>query len=210
MKLTSTQIQKIDELLLKEDKIYDELVRLELVDHIASILEERDLSFEESFNEYWHSQEKVLLITNAKKQIENKKQQVESYFWRQFLKPIYLLIIAGLCFGLRSLSTQIGTVEQFVKGSIVVLMVLVLLFFISIRFFSKRNYYYFKSFLNSISIFYVVSLQLSKFLIDKIVDSSLYANMFLVYMGLIIVSFWFFYKTFRFSKTIDDFKVYSG
>jgi hypothetical protein len=207
MKLTSTQIQKIDELLLKEDKIYDELVRLELVDHIASILEEKDLSFEESFNEYWHSQEKVLLITNAKKQIVNKKQQVESYFWRQFLKPIYLLIIAGLCFGLRSLSPQMETVEQFVKGSIVVLMVLVLLFFISIRFFSKRNYYYFKSFLNSISIFYVVSLQLSKFWIDKIVDSSLYANMFLAYIALIIVSFWFFYKTYRFSITLNSFKI---
>ena len=204
MKLTSTQIQKVDELLIKEDKIYDKLARLELVDYIASILEEKDLSFEESFNEYWHSKGKVLLITNAKKQIEIKKEQVENYFWKQFLKPIYLLIIVGLCFGLKSLSAQVETVEQFVKGSIIVLMALVLILFISIKFFSKRNYYYFKSFLNSISIFYVVSLQLSRFWVDKIVDSFLYTNMFLVYMGLIIVSFWFFYKTYRFSKTIDS------
>src|SRR5690606_37816075 len=189
-----------------EDKIYDKLVRLELVDHIASILEEKDLSFEESFNKYWHSQEKVLLITNAKKQIEDKKQQVESYFWRQFLNPVHFLIIASLFYGLRSVSPQMETVEQFVKGSIVVLMVLVLLFFISIRFFSKRNYYYFKSFLNSISIFYVVSLQLSKFWTDKIVDNFLYANVFLAYMSLIMMSFFFFYKTNRYCKTVDSFK----
>src|SRR5690606_25718777 len=150
------------EALLREDKVYDKLIRLELGDHIASIIEEKYLSFDESFNEYWHSSEKVLLITNAKKQIENKKEQVEGYFWRQFLNPIHLLVIAVLFFGLKSLSTQIETFEHFVKGSIIVLMSLVFVLFLSIKFFSKRNYYYFKSFLGSVSIFYVVSLQLSK------------------------------------------------
>ncbi|MFA7444751.1 MAG: hypothetical protein WCY89_02305 [Flavobacteriaceae bacterium] len=210
MKLNNEQIQKINHILLREERIYDKLVRLELVDHIASVLEEKDLSFEESFTEYWHSSEKVLLITNAKKQIENKKEQVEGYFWRQFLNPIHLLVIAVLFFGLKSLSTQIETFEHFVKGSIIVLMSLVFVLFLSIKFFSKRNYYYFKSFLGSVSIFYVVSLQLSNFWRNKITESLPYVNIFLVYISLIIVSFWFFYKTYRYSLTIDSVKKISS
>lgn len=206
MRLTSTQSQKIDEVLLREEKIYDKLVRLELVDHIASVLEEENLSFDDGFKEYWNSAKKVSLITNVKKQIENKKEQVESYFWKQFLNPIHLLVIAIIFFGLRSLSTQMESFEYFVKGSITIFMALVLIFFLLIRFFSKRNYYYFKSFINSISIFYVVSLQLSKYWTDKIVDNFLYANVFLAYMSLIMMSFFFFYKTNRYCKTVDSFK----
>lgn len=209
MRLTSTQSQKIDDILLKKEKIYDKLVRLELVDHIASVLEEENLSFDDGFKEYWNSAKKVSLITNVKKQIENKKEQVESYFWKQFLNPIHLLVIAIIFFGLRSLSTQMESFEYFVKGSITIFMALVLIFFLLIRFFSKRNYYYFKSFINSISIFYVVSLQLSNFWRDVIVQSNVYQSIFMAYICLIIMSFWFFHKTFRFSKTIDDFKVYS-
>lgn len=209
MKFNAKQIQKIDDALLKEDKIYDKLVRLELVDHIASVLEEENIPFDDGFKEYWHSKEKILLITSAKKQIENKKEQVESYFWKQFLKPIHVLIIAVLFFVLRSVFLQIEIFEQFVKASIIVLMSSVLFLFLSIRFFSKHSYYYFKSFLNSIAIFYVVSLQLSNFWRDVIVQSHVYQSVFMAYICLIITSFWFFYKTFRFSKTIDDFKVYS-
>src|SRR5690606_4556679 len=116
------------------------------------------------------------VITNVKKQIDNKKEQVESYFWKQFLNPIHLLIIAIIFFGLRSLSTQMESFEYFVKGSITIFMALVLIFFLLIRFFSKRNYYYFKSFINSISIFYVVSLQLSNFWRDVIVQSNVYQS----------------------------------
>lgn len=205
MKLNKEQIQKINHILLREEKIYDKLVRLELVDHIASVLEEKDLSFEESFTKYWHSKEKVLLITNAKKQIENKKEQVEACFWKQFLNPVHFLLIVGLFYGLKSLSTSIAF-ENFTKGSIIVLMSLVLVLFLSIKFFSKRHYYYFKSFLDAISVFYVVSLQLSKFWIDKIISSFLYTNIFLVYISVITISFWFFYKTYCYTKTIDTIK----
>src|SRR5690606_16524264 len=125
-----------------------------------------------------------------------------------FLNPIHLLVIAILFFGLKSLSVQIESFEYFVKGSITIFMALVIILFLLIRFFSKHNYYYFKSFLNSISIFYVVSLQLSKYWTDKIVDNFLYANVFLAYMSLIMMSFFFFYKTHRYCKTVDSFKKY--
>lgn len=202
MKLNNEQIQKINHSLLREDKIYDNIVRLELVDHIASILEEKELSFEESYKDYWHSKEKVLLITYAKKQIESKKEQVENYFWKQFIKPAHLILILCLFFGLRFVVKQMDSFEAFVEWSIIILMSVMIISFVVERFISKRKYFYIKSLYNSISLFYVVSLQLSKFWIDKITENLLYAYLFLALVSLMVVSMLVFHKTYLFSKTI--------
>src|SRR5690606_41680397 len=106
--------------------------------HIASILEEKELSFEESYKDYWHSKEKVLLITYAKKQIESKKEQVENYFWKQFIKPAHLILILCLFFGLRFVVKQMDSFEAFVEWSIIILMSVMIISFVVERFIGKQ------------------------------------------------------------------------
>ena len=207
MKLNNEQIQKINRSLLREDKIYDNIVRLELVDHIASILEEKRLSFEVGFKDYWHSKEKVTLITQAKKQIENKKEQVEIYFWKQFIKPVHLILVLGLFFGLRFLVKQMNSFESFVNWSITILMSFMIISFVVERFIGKRKYFYIKSLYGSVSLFYLVSLQLSNFWKDKIAENSLYAHLFLAFVSLIFVSILVFHKAYLFSKTVTLLKI---
>lgn len=207
MKFSNEQIRKINHSLLKEDKVYDNIVRLELVDHIASVLEEKGLPFEEGFKDYWHSKEKVMLITEAKKQIESKKERVEIYFWKQFTKPIHLLFVLSLYLALRFSIKQQNSFESFIKWSIIILMSAMIISFVIEKFLAKRKYFYIKSLCGSISLFYVVSLQLSKFWIDKILDNAFYANLYLAYVSLILVSFLIFYKTYLFSQSITLLKI---
>ncbi len=208
MKLNKEQIQKINHSLLKQDKVYDDMVRLELVDHIASVLEESESNFEESFKKYWLSKEKVLLITQAKNHIESKKNIIETHFWKQFINPTNLLLIIGLFFLLTYLIQNFDLLHTFINFSLLVLVALLLITFVIERFIKKRKYFYVKSLYGSISIFYTISLQLSiSVLRDKIIYQTVYTHLFLFYISIIIISFWFFYKTYRFAQSFNNFQL---
>lgn len=212
MRLNKDQVQKINYSLLKEDKIYDNIIRLELVDHIASILEESDLNFEESFKNYWNSKEKVLLITQAKKQIDTKKNKVEVYFWKRFINPFNLLLVFGTFTGLVYLLKYFKVSDQnLINGSsavITIIMFVLLAGFIIEKILPERKYFYTKKLITSISIYYFVYIQVSRHIYkDIIAENTFYSLVFLFSLYLYFVSFFFLYKTQKYIKKWNSFKI---
>lgn len=95
MKLNQNQIQFIDGFLQRNDVIYVD-VRAEMIDHIASGVEEKmkdeDIDFHDAFVSYVNSNLKEIFSMN-KKTWQSTLPELKNYF-RFFLKPKSLLSIA--------------------------------------------------------------------------------------------------------------------
>lgn len=203
MKLNLNQIQIIENLLQKEDKIFDEMVRLELTDHIASFIEKEDRPFDVVFPEFWNSKGKVLLITHAKKHIKFKASRVETCFWKGFLKP-YSLAIYGFSFFLAfRLTGHREVFSSFFNISLMTLMTCVLATFFLMKFMEEKKFFYTKKLFQSISLFFVLVLQLiNSFFKEHFFSSQPLSILYIMIVALYVVAIVSFVQAHRFGKKI--------
>lgn len=97
MKLTEEQIAFIDERLeMMGAKFLD--IRYEMVDHIASLMEEMDGDFEANFEEYyvsnWHQ-----LIVQYKKATSWRMFRALKYYWKVLMEPSSVVLFTILFVG---------------------------------------------------------------------------------------------------------------
>lgn len=203
MKLTLGQIQIIENRLRKEDKIFDEMVLLELTDHIASIIEKENRPFDVVFPEYWNSKDKILLITHAKKQIEFKANRVESYFWKGFLKP-YSLVVYGFTLLLAFRLTEHREVfSSFFNISLITLMIGVLATFLLMKFMEDKPFFYTKKLFQSISLFFILVLQLiNSFFKEHFFSSQPLSILYIMIVAVYLIAIVSFVQAHRFGKNI--------
>ncbi|MDV7391879.1 hypothetical protein RZS08_11015, partial [Arthrospira platensis SPKY1] len=145
MKVTKEQLDEINEMLLIQDKIHDENIRLELVDHIASIIEEEGKSFDDSFSAFWNSHKKISLISSAKEQIRIKDVQIESFFWSTLFKPVYMTLLFACSLISFYLSLKWNAFPEIFDAILFTLMALVLIAFFVIKFIKIQAFTYTKN-----------------------------------------------------------------
>lgn len=94
MKLTQEQVQYIDKALVKAGINYID-IRIELTDHIAAALEQKDERFEHHLKGYMLKHKSELKKTNLKFIIIAMVKAYKQLF-ANMLKPLFLVIIVGV------------------------------------------------------------------------------------------------------------------
>lgn len=107
MKLTELQIEAISRY-LEKDKIFYDDIRYEMLDHIATTLEEHIEQTGEDFDvilkAYMHSHQKVKLLTAVRGQEQMRDRQYRNLIFRQLVSKKGLIIFA-VFYGVIAFST---------------------------------------------------------------------------------------------------------
>lgn len=97
-KLTQEQVKFIDDRLeLMGAKFMD--IRYEMVDHIASAMEEMDGDFEKNFKEYYVLNRNQL-ISQYKRATRWRMLRALKLFWKTLIEPVSLVLFTGLFVGI--------------------------------------------------------------------------------------------------------------
>ncbi len=166
MKLNKNQIQFIDGYLQRNDVIYVD-IRAEMIDHIATAVEEKmkveDIEFHDAFVSYVNSNRKEIFSMN-KKTWQSTLPELKNYF-RFFLKPKSLfavILIITLFFIFRETMVYAYLKEDLWFCFLLILLsysVLSMIYFYGIK---KKRYYFIERTNIVLSILYWINLFLFK------------------------------------------------